>query len=177
MSCYQKTLIFATFTCLYFFSAHFTERHLQKISSALKSFCLNVGLWFWLLKLKRSRDRAKWRCCSYLFSALIQECHLGSQAFLMASILSFFNYALKPSQNGRDSGRAFKNRWELKIAYPASERPWQWFLALVLEYTNLRNDFRQFWRKTIWWWTIWRKVQFDEIFLTKDNLTKYLKFV
>ena len=88
MSCYQKTLIFATFTCLYFFSAHFTERHLQKISSALKSFCLNVGLWFWLLKLKRSRDRAKWRCCSYLFSALIQECHLGSQAFLMASIFN-----------------------------------------------------------------------------------------
>ena len=106
----SKNTNFRNFYLFVFFSAHFTERHLQKISSALKSFCLNVGLWFWLLKLKRSRDRAKWRCCSYLFSALIQECHLGSQAFLMASILSFFNYALKPSQNGRDSGRAFKNR-------------------------------------------------------------------
>ena len=64
-------------------------------------------------------------------------------------------------------------------------------LTWNIHFIIIEKDFRRFWRKTLWRWTIWRiqiwclinltkstiwrKIQFDEIFLRKDNLTKYLK--
>ena len=40
---------------------------------------------------------------------------------------------------------------------------------------EVKFDALQIWRKKLMKSTICRKVQFDKMFLTKDNLTKYLK--